>query len=109
MSAPEPSAPRGHELPESIPHWLGGLRVGDDPRAERSPNPPASGRSAELLRRAACCYTQAGWTSDAGRTFERLGDHARAAWCDEQMGRWVEAAQAYSRASQWEDAVRCWL
>jgi hypothetical protein len=63
----------------------------------------------ELLRKAARCYALAGWTPDAVRAFERMGDHDRAAAGYEQMGRGDDAARAYSRAGRWEAAARCWL
>jgi hypothetical protein len=100
-------APSPDLLPEPITQWLRGLQD-HVARAVSVSTVPPNAEAARLLRKAADCYSVAGWVEAAGQTFMRLGDHRRAAGFFERQELWDQAALAWTRAQDWEQAARCW-
>lgn len=64
--------------------------------------------SKELLRKAAKCYIQAGWLTEACRVRVQIGDYHQAAPIYEQQENWTQAAQCYRQAQNWLKAAHCY-
>lgn len=99
-------------LPTRIQNWLRSLQggLGSQPtgRVVRPSSQPNALGTADLLKRAAQCYASAGWTEDACRLFEVLGDPHSAAPFYERQGSWEQAARCYAQSGEWSRAARCY-